>query len=160
MANIDDVADYIIESMLADGDFEELSNLKLQKLFFYAQAWSIPILQRSLIDDFADFEAWNHGPINVHIYNRFKATKGLYSLMSIKDVRMRGTILSHDTKLYIDYILSNYAKLSSLQLEILCLGEEPWIRTRKKIISNPTNKIITRELINQYYGEKWKLLKC
>ena len=159
MARIDDITDYIIESMLMDGDFEELSNLKLQKLLYYAQAWSQPILQKSLIDDFADFEAWNHGPVNVHIYNRFKETKSLYSLITLEDVITSDLSLGIEVTTYIDYILSNYAKLSSIQLEMLCHNEDPWIKTRIRIAQGDLNKVITRELMNNYYGNRWRLLR-
>ena len=159
MANIDDIADYIIESLLSDGDFEELSNQKLQKLLFYAEAWSQPILQKSLIDDFADFEAWNHGPINVHIYNRFKQTKSLYSLITLNDIINPKLSLEKEITTYIDYILTNYAKLSSMQLEMLCHGEEPWIKARIRVTNGDSSKIISKESINQYYGNRWKLLR-
>ncbi len=54
------VANYFI----AMGMYEEesfMSNLRLNKLMYYTQAWSLVLLGRPLFE--ADFEAWDFGPV-------------------------------------------------------------------------------------------------
>lgn len=49
---------------------ETLSHLKLQKLVYYAQVWSLALFDKPLFDE--DFEAWTYGPALPSLYQRFK----------------------------------------------------------------------------------------
>ena len=55
---------------LAQEKNEELTNLKLQKLVYYAQAWYLAIYEKPLFDD--EIEAWIHGPAVPSIYKMYK----------------------------------------------------------------------------------------
>lgn len=68
MVKPQDVADYFIWLANDSGSF--ISNLKLQKLVYYAQAWYLAIYGQSLFDE--DFEAWVHGPIIPSLYQKYK----------------------------------------------------------------------------------------
>lgn len=67
-ADIFDVADYFIAN--ADPD-EGITNLKLQKLCGYAQAFYLALHDRRLFD--ASLEAWEHGPVVRKLYNCYRA---------------------------------------------------------------------------------------
>ena len=69
MNSINDIADYVILAAKADDNDISLSNLKLQKLLFYIQAWSYGINKKPLFQ--GDFQAWVHGPVNVEIFKTF-----------------------------------------------------------------------------------------
>ncbi len=56
MAQLNDVARYILE--LQGG---EVSTMKLQKLMYYSQAWSLVWDEKPLFD--AHIEAWANGPV-------------------------------------------------------------------------------------------------
>src|ERR1700735_3635265 len=62
------VADYLLATSRQRG--EPLSNLKLQKLIYYAQAWHLALYNKPLFNE--DFEAWIHGPVLPSQYHRFK----------------------------------------------------------------------------------------
>lgn len=62
MANVFDVAAYILEK---EG---EMTTMKLQKLCYYAQAWSLAWEGRPLFDE--DFQAWANGPVCRELYNK------------------------------------------------------------------------------------------
>src|SRR3989344_4790521 len=47
-----------------------LSNKKLQKLLYYAQAWSLVLKDNKIFDD--KIEAWVHGPAIPLVYATFK----------------------------------------------------------------------------------------
>ncbi|HAS22646.1 MAG TPA: hypothetical protein DCR51_05795, partial [Idiomarina loihiensis] len=59
MANSADVARYLIK-ISNDEDEGSISNLKLQKLMYYAQGLSLALFERPLFD--GNIEAWTHGP--------------------------------------------------------------------------------------------------
>lgn len=67
MATCFDVADYFIAN--ADKD-EGISNLKLQKLCAYAQAFSVTLNKSTLFSN--NLEVWPHGPVVVELYNTYK----------------------------------------------------------------------------------------
>ena len=81
--NINTVADYIILRLTSDEE-NTLINLKLQKLLYYLQAWSLGINNERFLN--CKFEAWVHGPVCRELYNRFRASKTLYSFISKDDV--------------------------------------------------------------------------
>ena len=61
MATVFDVAKYILHKK------KKLSTWKLQKLCYYAQAWSIAWTEHPLFAE--DFEAWVNGPVCPELYH-------------------------------------------------------------------------------------------
>ncbi len=49
---------------------DSITHLKLQKLLYYAQAWSLVLKGKSLFEE--DFEAWAHGPVLPSIFEQYK----------------------------------------------------------------------------------------
>lgn len=47
-----------------------ITPLKLQKLLYYAQAWSLVFRGKALF--YEDIEAWVHGPVIPLVYQRYK----------------------------------------------------------------------------------------
>ena len=66
--DIDTVAKCFLVSAHEVGDY--LTNLKLQKLVYYAQAWYLALTDEPLFD--GEFEAWVHGPVNYHLYKKYQ----------------------------------------------------------------------------------------
>src|SRR5262249_731210 len=50
-----------------------VSNLKLQKLLYYSQAWHLALYKCALIDD--EIEAWVHGPVVPCVFRRYRDFK-------------------------------------------------------------------------------------
>lgn len=106
-----------------------------------------------------EFEAWIHGPVNREIYNRFNSTKYLYSEINIDDCMNHNVSLSSEDAEFIDFILENYLKYSGAELERLSQYEMPWIETRGDLnVNERCDKVITPELMIEYYGKNGKLL--
>ena len=62
------VADWFIHFAHEVGD--PITNLKLQKLVYYAQAWYLALHGKRLFP--AEFQAWVHGPVCHSLYQRFR----------------------------------------------------------------------------------------
>ena len=62
------IADHFLAVANECGSF--ISNLKLQKLLYYAQAWHLAIYDTRLFPE--RFQAWVHGPVIPEIYHRYK----------------------------------------------------------------------------------------
>ncbi len=67
--NAVDVANIFIELANADED-SCMTNLKLNKLVYFAQAWSLEKLGKPLFDE--EVQAWKHGPVIPSVYHEFK----------------------------------------------------------------------------------------
>lgn len=126
---LDDAADYIILKTTEGG--VSLNLLKLQKLVYYSQAWHLALYERPLFN--GRFQAWVHGPVSRELYDRYKATKSLYSPVTSEDIRsgFNPDQLTDEGKHHIDEVLEVYAKYSGSQLEDLTHRETPWIQARK-----------------------------
>lgn len=68
MNNIDDIAKYFI--YISHKEKRPVSNQKLQKLLYYAQAWYLVEYGKKLYED--DIEAWVHGPTIPSVYRKYK----------------------------------------------------------------------------------------
>ena len=64
-----DVANYFL-TLIDDEAGDSLSNLKLQKLVYYAQGFHLALMNEPLFND--PIEAWEHGPVVPSLYHRFK----------------------------------------------------------------------------------------
>lgn len=158
MIEIDDITDYIISQIKSEEKRVSLINLKIQKLLYYIQAWSYGINQGPLFN--GEFQAWIHGPINVHIFERFSASKTLYSEINLTD-RIKDNIeLPDEIAEFVDFILENYVKFSGAELEQLIQEDLPWLKTRGHLGKNEkSTDVIEPELLRNYYGKLWKELQ-
>ena len=68
MTTADAVADYLLA--LADERGDEVNNLKLNKLLYYAQAWHLGRYGEPLFPE--KFQAWSTGPIIPALYWKYK----------------------------------------------------------------------------------------
>ena len=71
MLTANDVADFFLSSIDSEPDGENISNLKLQKLLYYAQGTSLSILGRPLFAD--PIINWQHGPVVSTVYHQYKS---------------------------------------------------------------------------------------
>ena len=68
MSTVRDVADYMLQR--ADEDSMRVTHLKLQKLCYYAQGYSLALLSRPMFEE--PIEAWEHGPVVRELYDTYK----------------------------------------------------------------------------------------
>jgi uncharacterized phage-associated protein len=137
------VADYFLSFCREHGDF--LTNLKLQKIVYYAQAWHLALLDKPLFDD--KIEAWVHGPVIKSVYNRFK----LGGASPITDEVKMPTIDSKTVK-FLDKIFAVFGRFSAWELEQMTHLESPWIKARGGIaIDEPCNNVISIEEMKSFY---------
>jgi uncharacterized phage-associated protein len=151
--NVLDASDYIIWKVCEGGEF--LNQLKLQKLAYYAEAWSWAIDGKPLTG--SPFQAWVHGPVSRELFDRFKATKSLYSAMLSTDIRpeFNPEAIDSDERAHIDRVLDVYASLTGSQLETMTHQEDPWVEARKGY--GPTERCeveINTETMRKYYGAR------
>lgn len=118
------VADYFLSKLDANPG-SSITPLKLQKLVYYAQAWSLVWEDNQLFDE--PMEAWAHGPANPELYQMYKD----YGWNNIGPVDFKeDSIFTKDQLETMDVIWDDYGDYDGKFLERLTHQEMPWIEAR------------------------------
>lgn len=142
MATIIDVAKYIIQKQ------GRMTTMKLQKLAYYCQAWSLAWDEEPLFNE--DFEAWANGPVCHELFNFHK---GLFVVDKINFENIPNYDFNEKQKETIDNVLAYYGHKEPLWLSELTHKEYPWLFARGNTpIGMPCSKIISKDSMQQYYG--------
>lgn len=147
--NIIENSYYLIS--LFEKDSKEITNLKLQKLMYFIEAYYMAKndSESELFD--SEWSAWNYGPVNIALYNYYKKFGGLPIVLT-EEEKQKGTELFEQNKIYIDKIYEIFGGLSAFKLVTLThLDGSPWSEIYK---NNQKNKEFDFEFIN-----KSKILK-
>lgn len=125
---------------------EALSNLKLQKLLFYAQAWYLALVDRELFRE--DFQAWGHGPVLPSQYHRFRN----FEWRPI-DLRVhRPDALPYKVQAHLKEIISVFGSETAIALEVMTHREAPWRNARRGLAPTaPSTAVITKDSMKAYY---------
>ncbi|MCP4702261.1 MAG: DUF4065 domain-containing protein [Gammaproteobacteria bacterium] len=147
-----DVADYFIA--LSNETHELISNLKLQKLVYYTQAWFLAIFKDPLFD--TNFKAWVHGPAIPELYYEYKE----FSCMPIRKdigeeyIHQFKNRLSEEENQLLDKITNEYFGISSYDLELMTHSEEPWKKARIGLADDDiSSPMIRNEWMEKYYSQ-------
>ncbi|MBD2543187.1 Panacea domain-containing protein [Planktothricoides raciborskii] len=144
MWSCDDVADYFIKLANDTGSF--VSNLQLQKLVYYAQAWHLAIHGEQLFPE--DFEAWVHGPVIPELYEQYQAFSWKPIQKEVTKLNLSQSVIS-----FLDEIADVYFCCNSYELERMTQQESPWNIARGNLpIDAPSNSVIQKQWMKEYYA--------
>lgn len=143
MANAYDAAEYILRAL------GEMPAVKLHKLLYYAQAWSLVWDDMPLFSN--RIEAWKNGPVvrDLYVWHRLE-----YSVASGKfEDACTPEGLTAEQRETIDAVLKFYGNKSSQWLSDLTHGEAPWREARNGIPPDvSSNAEITLASMAEYYS--------
>jgi uncharacterized phage-associated protein len=140
--NVFDVASYILKSL------GKMSTMKLQKLVYYCQAWSLVWDEKPLFQE--KIKAWTNGPV---IGELFFQLKGLFLVEEDDLVLGNYGKLNPQQINTIDAVLKYYGDRSSQWLIELSHMEDPWIEARKGLqMGEKSNRIIELDTLARYYS--------
>lgn len=134
----DEVADYFLASVDADAG-DNLSNLKLQKLIYYAQGFHLAMFEKPLFDE--PIEAWTYGPVVPRIYRKYKdhGSGGIPAPREFDDRRF-----DPETRGLLDEVMEVYGQYSAVKLMNMTHEDLPWKCT-------PSAGVIDREQMRKYF---------
>ena len=143
MATVFDVAKYILEKQ------GPLPALKLQKLVYYSQAWSLVWDGKPLFGE--EIQAWRGGPVVPALYN---ARKGMIQISAGDLHQGDPSALTADQIETIDAVLDFYGKMAPWQLSNLTHQEDPWLKARERVGAGPgdssNEKILEYDMLEYY----------
>jgi uncharacterized phage-associated protein len=128
-ATAESVARYLVLLADAGGDDpasepDYLTPLRLQKLLYYVQGWSLAVNGRPMFND--PIEAWKYGPVVRSVYEVFKALGG-----GAVPANAGGSDgLSEGQRDLIERVWEAYKPYSASALADMSHDEEPWKRAR------------------------------
>lgn len=139
MASVHDVAAYILKRK------GSMTTMKLQKLVYYCQAWSLVWDERPLFDE--RIEAWANGPV---VPDLFHAHKGRFEIGECPEGNRRN--LDTTARETIDAVLGFYGHKDSQWLADLTHQERPWRDARKGLAPGERgNHEITHAAMAEFY---------
>jgi len=140
MATVHDIAAYILEKR------GQMTAMKLQKLVYYSQAWSLVWDETPLFRN--RVEAWANGPVIRALYGEHRGRFQVSSWPCGDSSK-----LSQKQKDTVDGVLEFYGDKTSQWLSELTHSERPWVEARKGLAPGERgNAEITQAAMAEYYG--------
>lgn len=120
MVSANNVAHFFLSC--SDEDIGDLiSNLKLQKLIYYAQGLHLAVFDKPLFEE--EVYAWQHGPVVPQIYQEYKS-HGASGIPIPDNIDL--SMFSQDQSDLLDEIYSVYGQFSAWKLRNMTHEEAPW----------------------------------
>lgn len=134
-----DVAEFLL-----DRSGGPMSSFKLQKLVYYAQAWSLASRDRALFPD--EIEAWVNGPVVRSLYELHKRS------FWVSTVGGDAGKIGRDDARFLSDILSAYGQFDPQTLVRMTHREGPWIEARGgKPLREHGSDVISRDSMRDFY---------
>ena len=138
MQTADNVAKWFLlhnkaRAMSTDAEF--LTNLKLQKLLYYAQGMHLGFYGEKLFDD--PIVAWSYGPVVESVYETYKNARGNeVNDFGIVDFQVPIDNFTEEEEDTLQFVDSSFGQFSAWKLVEMTHSETPWKSTdRGKVIS-------------------------
>lgn len=148
MATVYDVANFFLSQPRPDWSWS-ITHLKLQKLVYYAQAWSLALRNEELFSE--DFEAWAHGPVSPKLYYRYRQ----YYYNEIPQIELEEVNgIDADSLELMSAVWNVYGDKTARDLEQRTHEEEPWQAARQGVrAGQPSTHIINKESMRGFYTQ-------
>lgn len=142
MSSVKTIAKHIVQTSQVP-----VSNLKLQKLLYYVQGWSLGLHNKPLFTE--EIQAWRHGPVVPAAFFHFRHFQWNPIEVSQEKLEIDAADSAHILE-----VLKEYSKFTASQLETLSHTESPWLEARKNLdpIESSQN-VITHESMKSYFGK-------
>lgn len=108
MPTVNDVADYILDRLASGRTIEAV---KLHKLLYLCQNWSIAIFNTQLFED--DYEDWSQSPVypQIYPYHTHHITVSAHS-----PIGGSATRLTDEEKQLVDAVIADYGNMDTFRL--------------------------------------------
>ena len=129
--------------MVDSGGAEYITNMKLQKLLYYAQGAFLAMNGSPLFDD--PIEAWTHGPVVPSVYNEYKG----YGDRGIDPpVGFDTDVFSEQEAELLIAVYNEFGQYAAWKLRNMTHEETPWKTTK-------LGEVISTDSIKAYFTENY-----
>lgn len=122
---------YIVKLATSESEPELITPLRLQKLLYYVQGWSLALRRTPVFSE--HIEAWKFGPVVPLVYHRLKEFDDKpIPLEFFSDIELP----SKEDQALANSIWEHYKRFSAIELKNKTHNELPWIEARKGLKDN------------------------
>lgn len=140
MSNVHDVAAYILKRR------GKMTTMKLQKLLYYSQGWSLAWDEEPLFTE--EIRAWANGPV---VYEIFQKHRRQFTVDSWPDGNPDN--LSYAQRATVDAVLEAYGDLSGQQLSDMTHTERPWLEARGDLAPGAASTVpLDLNVVQDFFG--------
>ncbi len=139
-------AKYFLYKANQEGDL--ITNLKMQKLLYYAQAWYLVNFEKPLFDE--QILAWNLGPVIRSVYDEFKEFVHTPIIFEDDFEEIHKQFNKEDLN-FLDDFYDQFINYSAHDLVNMSHNEEPWKKAYKTV-----SQIIDSEIMKDFYTKLYK----
>jgi uncharacterized phage-associated protein len=119
------LAKELVKLSLQGDESDPLTHLRLQKLLYYAQAWSLVLRDAELFPE--EIIAWENGPVVEEVYR--KLPDGRCAACVPEDTFASAPDLEPEDALFLKHFWEAYSGHSASQLNRMTHSEIPWQKT-------------------------------
>jgi len=143
-----DVARLILELAEKSPEPELITHLRLQKLLYYAQGWSLALRKKPLFDE--PLEAWKDGPVARRAYAMFKKYKK-YPI-PFEKTSVDQAVVDKQDRDFIIGVWRRYRRYSAFELRNRTHKEFPYINARHGLKpKDPSSRAISRKDMQSHF---------
>ena len=127
-----------------------ISNLKLQKLAYYCQGYTLAIIDQRLFD--GKIEAWDHGPVVPAMYHEFKDFGSNPILVEFSEDLLK--IIPKKCLDIVNFVLDKFGKTGPWDLVHRTHGEKPWLAHYDSEAKSVDGLEITNEELKLFFCQE------
>lgn len=154
MIDVKDAARYLLSLFKEDADkrvvggddIADISNLKLQKLLYYCQAYSYGLTGKPMFSE--QIEAWVYGPVVPSVYQEYKKYESRN--IPLSDIEQFSLPDDSTDSAIIKLVKEQKGQYSAIALKDMTHKETPWIEA----FAICKNQPIEAETMREYFREK------
>jgi uncharacterized phage-associated protein len=132
-----EIAQYFV-SLVDEEAGDSISNLKVQKLLYYAQGAHLALYDKPLFHE--AIKAWAHGPVVPQVYHEYKHCGARPIPVESVDLGK----YSSQIREVLDEVNSVYGQFTAGKLRAMTHQEPPWMNT-------PQNETISHESMKEFF---------
>lgn len=140
-----DVANFFID-LAKSMDDDSVTNMKLNKLLYFSQAWSLVRLNHKLFDE--QIEAWQYGPVITSVYRTFTSC-GKNNISDVAGDYNPKVFNAEETELLIDIAIEYGQYTAYTLINITHKSGSPW----ENVYQSQKNNIIKESDMKEYFSK-------
>lgn len=149
MHKANEVANWFIAKAAESGDL--VTHLKVQKLLYYAEAWTHTLTGKELFTE--QMQAWAHGPVVPEVFQEFKS-HGWNSLPVPKEQEIPK--ISPEAEEILTQVFDAYGDLPAKTLEDMTHNDAPWIKARGNLSPEDRCEVVMPKTdIQEFFKAKY-----
>lgn len=131
-----------------------LCPMRLQKMLYYAQGWSLALLRRPLF--FQPIQAWKHGPVVREVYHAFQ---GKSNGIDLEEIGMPDRDLPDVENRLLRLVWEEYIRYTPGQLRARTHQEKPWLEARGNLPDDAySDAVISQETMARFFTDEARRL--